>query len=120
MLRGLIKTARPHQWVKNLFVVAPLVFAKGLGDADMVMRSVAAFFCFSFAASAIYLLNDIADVEADRLHPVKRNRPIASGAVTESAARGAMGVLALTAVGAGFALGPLVAVTPMGLSLIHI
>ncbi|MEM6956271.1 MAG: decaprenyl-phosphate phosphoribosyltransferase [Myxococcota bacterium] len=106
---GLIKAARPHQWVKNLFVLAPLIFAKGLGDVSMMLRSGVAFFCFSFAASAIYLLNDIADVEADRAHPVKRNRPIASGAVSERSARMAMVVLALTALGVSAALGPWVA-----------
>ena len=103
MLPALIKAARPHQWVKNLFVVAPLVFAKGLDDPSMVIRSVGAFFCFSFAASSIYLLNDLADVENDRKHPVKRNRPIASGRVTVNAARGTMSALALVAVtGAAF------------------
>ncbi len=95
---------RPHQWVKNLFVVAPLVFAKGLGDPAMMLRSGAAFVLFSFAASSIYLLNDIADIEADRAHPKKRNRPIASGRVAISAARAAMVVLALAAIGGSLAL----------------
>lgn len=104
MLGGIIKTMRPHQWVKNLFVVAPLIFAKGLGDTSMMLRSAAAFGLFSLAASTIYLLNDVADVEADRAHPVKRNRPIASGRVTEGAAKGAMGILALIALGGAAAL----------------
>lgn len=120
MLKGLIKTARPHQWVKNLFVVAPLVFAKGLSDVEMVGRSIAAFFCFSFAASAIYLLNDVADVEADRVHPVKRNRPIASGVVPVRAARMAMAGLALTALVGGAFLGPLVAACLGGYLLLNV
>ncbi len=104
MVGGLLKAMRPHQWVKNLFVVAPLVFAKGLGDPTMMLRSGAAFVLFSFAASSIYLLNDIADIEADRAHPKKRNRPIASGRVAISVARGAMVVLALAAIGGSLAL----------------
>ena len=120
MLKGLIKTARPHQWVKNLFVVAPLVFAKGLSDADLVVRAIAAFFCFSFAASAIYLLNDVADVEADRVHPVKKNRPIASGVVSVRAARMAMAALALTALVGGALLGPLVAACLGGYLLLNV
>lgn len=104
MVGGLLKAMRPHQWVKNLFVVAPLVFAKGLGDPTMMLRSGAGFVLFSFAASSIYLLNDIADIEADRAHPKKRNRPIASGRVAISLARGAMVVLALAAIGGSLAL----------------
>lgn len=96
---------RPHQWVKNLFVVAPLVFAKGLGDVHLMVRSAIAFGLFSFAASAVYLLNDLADVEADRAHPVKKNRPIASGALSERTARIATAVLALIACGGALFLG---------------
>ena len=69
MLPGLLRTMRPHQWVKNLFVVAPLVFAKGLMDLAMVGRTAVGFALFCLAASSIYILNDLADVEADRVHP---------------------------------------------------
>lgn len=105
MFGGLIKAMRPHQWVKQGFVVAPLVFAKGLGDTSMMMRSAAAAVLFSFAASAIYLMNDIADVEADRAHPRKRFRPIASGRVQVSTARMAAAALALTAISGSVLLG---------------
>ncbi|MCB9612979.1 MAG: decaprenyl-phosphate phosphoribosyltransferase [Sandaracinus sp.] len=97
MFAGMLKAMRPHQWVKNGFVLAPLVFAKGLGDGPLVLRSAAAFLCFSFVASAIYVMNDLADVEADRLHPKKRNRPIASGRVSESVAKKMVFVLAALA-----------------------
>ena len=117
---GIVKAARPHQWVKNLFVVAPLVFAKGLADPNLVLRSVAAFFSFSFAASAVYLLNDVADVEADRQHPVKRNRPIASGRVTPAAARTAMASLALMGVGGAALLGLPVAACVAGYLLLNV
>ena len=120
MLRGLIKAARPHQWVKNLFVLAPLVFAKGLDQTDMVARSVIAFIAFSFAASSIYLLNDIADVEADRAHPIKKNRPIASGVVSEKAARILMFVLATLALGISAGLGLSVAGTIGGYLLLNV
>lgn len=103
MIAGILKAMRPHQWVKNGFVVAPLVFAKGLGDVDLMARSVAAFLCFSFVASSIYVMNDLADVEADRAHPKKRNRPIASGQVSERTAKTLTAVLAtLALVGSAF------------------
>lgn len=87
VLRGLLRTMRPHQWVKNLFVFVPLVFAKELSNSPVVLRSVLAFFFFSFAASAVYVLNDLSDVEADRAHPKKSKRPIASGVVSEKTAK---------------------------------
>ncbi|MEO0326278.1 MAG: decaprenyl-phosphate phosphoribosyltransferase [Myxococcota bacterium] len=105
MLPALLKAMRPRQWVKQVFVVAPLVFAKGLGDPVMGLRAAAAFAAFSAAASAIYLLNDLSDVEADREHPTKRHRPIASGALGLGVAKSAGVGLALLAVAAGAALG---------------
>lgn len=81
MLGGMIRTLRPHQWVKNLFVFAPVVFAKELGTLEALLRSLGAVLVFCLAAGAVYTLNDIVDVEKDRAHPTKRNRPIASGRV---------------------------------------
>jgi len=72
---------RPHQWVKNLFVLAPAVFAKELLIREAVERALGAFAAFCCAASAVYILNDLVDQRADRVHPLKRTRPIASGAV---------------------------------------
>ena len=77
-----IRLLRPQQWVKNLFVFLPLFFDKRLFDMDCLLPCVLMFFAFSFAASSIYCFNDIIDVEADRKHHEKRNRPIASGAVS--------------------------------------
>lgn len=77
-----LRVLRPHQWVKNLFIFAGIVFARQLGDMNAVLMTVLGFFCLSFASSAVYVFNDIRDVEEDRLHPRKRNRPIASGAVS--------------------------------------
>jgi 4-hydroxybenzoate polyprenyltransferase len=86
MIAALIKAMRPHQWVKNLLVFPSLVFAHQLGDAGAVQRSVMAFGVFCLLSSSIYLLNDVVDLEADRAHPRKRNRPIASGALPVSVA----------------------------------
>jgi 4-hydroxybenzoate polyprenyltransferase len=105
MLRGLLRTMRPQQWVKNLFVLAPVVFAQELFDLRPVLGALAGFVCFSLLASSVYVLNDLVDVEADRAHPVKKHRPIASGQVSERAARVAMGFLAALAFAGGAALG---------------
>ena len=86
---------RPQQWIKNGFVLIPRFFGGRLLNADDVIASVVTFFAFSFAASAIYCFNDIVDVDADRRHPVKCHRPIASGAVSVPTAYALMAVLAL-------------------------
>lgn len=78
----LLQLLRPKQWVKNLFVFLPLFFDRHLFDAAYLLPCVLMFLAFSFAASGIYCLNDIRDAEDDRLHREKRNRPIASGAVS--------------------------------------
>jgi len=72
---------RPHQWVKNVFVLAPVVFAKELFDVALLLRAAGAFVVFCLLAGAVYTVNDIVDAPADRVHPVKRYRPIASGIV---------------------------------------
>lgn len=105
MLLGLIKTLRPKQWVKNIFVLAPLIFAKDLFKPEVFMRAVAAFFVFSLLAGAIYTINDLVDVEADRKHPTKKNRPIAAGVVPEGAAKVAFGLLVLSSLGGALSLG---------------
>lgn len=78
---SVLKLLRPQQWVKNGFVFLPMFFGGRMLDWLCWRESLIAFFAFSFAASAIYCLNDIRDVEADRLHPVKRLRPVAAGDV---------------------------------------
>lgn len=78
----LIQLTRPYQWVKNVFVLLPMIFGGSLLDAFEVYQAVVAFFAFSFIASSIYCFNDIIDVEADRRHAEKCKRPIASGRVT--------------------------------------
>jgi 4-hydroxybenzoate polyprenyltransferase len=92
-LGGVIRTIRPHQWVKNVFVLAPVVFAKEIFDTLLLARAAGAFAVFCLLAGAVYTMNDLADVDADRQHPVKRYRPIASGRVPVSAARALTGIL---------------------------
>ncbi len=94
MLRPLLQAMRPHQWVKNGFVLAPLIFARQLTEPTSLLASALAFCAFSAVASAIYLLNDAMDVERDRLHPSKRHRPIASGALPVRVALAAAALLA--------------------------
>lgn len=84
---------RPKQWVKNLFVLAPVVFAQDLFQEQVLLRALMAFVGFSMLAGAIYTINDLVDAEDDRNHPTKRNRPIASGQVPVPVARGAAVVL---------------------------
>jgi 4-hydroxybenzoate polyprenyltransferase len=96
MMSGLVKSLRPHQWVKNLFVIAPMFFGKdvfvqvgGVPALNLIVtgRALAATAVFCLLAGAVYTINDLVDVEADRVHPVKRYRPIASGVVPEAVAK---------------------------------
>lgn len=89
-IRHIIKVARPTHWIKNLFVFLPVFFGGGLLNTSEAVSAALTFLSFSLAASAIYCLNDIIDVEADRAHPVKCKRPIASGAITIPQAYGMM------------------------------
>ncbi|MCZ6767392.1 MAG: decaprenyl-phosphate phosphoribosyltransferase [bacterium] len=77
---------RPHQWTKNLIVFAGLIFSQNLGDGQMVLKAVQAFLVFCAMSGVIYLVNDIADIEKDKLHEQKRNRPLPSGRLKVSTA----------------------------------
>ena len=89
----LLKTMRPRQWSKNAVVFAALVFAFRLGNGQAVALTVAAFILFCLLSSAVYIMNDLADREADRQHPRKRLRPLASGALSPTIATVACVVL---------------------------
>lgn len=84
--RRVIRLLRPAQWLKNGFVLAPLIFSRSFTSANAVLHSLAAFAIFCGAASAAYIINDLFDRESDRAHPVKRLRPIASGEISPRAA----------------------------------
>ena len=97
MVSAAVALLRPKQWIKNAIVFAPLIFAKELFDIPNVLISLRAFVVFCLTASAVYILNDIADAEADRAHPEKKNRPLASGAMTRGAALGLLVLIAAAA-----------------------
>lgn len=111
---ALWREMRPHQWVKNLLLFLPLLVAHDFGAAALVATLLAAA-AFCAGASAIYILNDLLDLEADRLHPEKRLRPIASGALPIRDAMVASGGLALLALALAWGAGPPVA----GLTLFY-
>ncbi len=104
MLRLLLKTMRPRQWTKNVFVFAALVFDGKLFHLPDFLRTLAGFGLFCFISSAVYIFNDLLDVETDRQHPVKKNRPIASGKLPVPAALAAGATLSLLAIALGFLL----------------
>jgi 4-hydroxybenzoate polyprenyltransferase len=97
---SIIKLMRPHQYIKNLFIFLPLFFALKITDTALLLQATLAFIAFSLTASAIYILNDYLDIEEDRAHPVKKDRPLASGAISKAQAI----VIMLTLFLAGFSL----------------
>ena len=116
-LAALLITMRPHQWIKNLFVLTPLVFAQKLGPAEEwtmegpVVQTLTAFVLFCLGSGLVYLLNDLVDKERDKAHPTKRFRPIASGDLPSKTAAGALAVgLVLVEIAAFFVSIPLATV----------
>jgi 4-hydroxybenzoate polyprenyltransferase len=119
LVRALLRTLRPHQWVKNLFVLAPMVFHKDViistaaGPALNLLvtgRALGATSVYCLLAGAVYTINDLVDVQADRAHPVKRERPIASGALPERYARAAAVALVVVSLMTAYLIAPLLAV----------
>ncbi|HEX2996990.1 MAG TPA: decaprenyl-phosphate phosphoribosyltransferase [Anaerolineales bacterium] len=106
MLKALIKTMRPRQWPKNGFLFFALIFDKRLFVLQPFLNTVAGFFLFCLVSSAVYLFNDIADVEADRNHPEKKYRPIASGQLPVRVALAAAGLLLFVALPLAYLLSP--------------
>jgi len=86
MLTNLLKTMRPKQWPKNVFIFTALVFDEKLFTPFLLLKTVAAFILFCLTSSAVYLINDVADIEKDRQHPTKRLRPLPSGQLKPSVA----------------------------------
>jgi 4-hydroxybenzoate polyprenyltransferase len=81
-LNEAVRLVRPKQWIKNGFVFAPLIFARELFETTPLLLTVRAFAAFCLTASAVYIINDLADLEADRAHPEKRSRPLAAGTLS--------------------------------------
>jgi 4-hydroxybenzoate polyprenyltransferase len=106
MLKALFKTMRPRQWTKNIFIFAALVFDKQLLNVDSFVRTLAGFGLFCLISSSVYIFNDLADVEADRQHPEKKNRPIAAGKLPVGVAWFAGIVLVVVTLGLAYLLTP--------------
>jgi 4-hydroxybenzoate polyprenyltransferase len=85
-MKPYIQLIRPKDWAKNLFMFVPLFFAGQIFNVDALLQVLGGFVCFSFVASSIYIINDYRDIEDDRIHPVKKSRPLASGTVSKTAA----------------------------------
>ena len=113
---SIINLMRPHQYIKNGFIFLPLFFASRITDTALLLDAVIAFIAFSLTASAIYVLNDYRDVEDDQLHPIKRNRPLASGVITKPQALVIMTLLLI----AGSALMASVSFTAMAILLAYV
>jgi len=120
MVVSLLKASRPHQWIKNLFVAAPLVFARRIDDPVATVHSLIAVGCFCLLSSAVYLLNDIVDIERDRAHPLKRMRPIASGRLSVGAARIGAFLFALVAIGTATWLSPQLAAVATAYMMLNV
>ena len=120
MARVLLKAARPHQWAKNALVFVPLASSGLIANGAALGRSFAAFALMSLIASSVYLLNDLLDIEADRLHPKKRNRPLASGALPIPVALVATIVAAVAGLAGSWLLGKPAFVAMMGYFLLTI
>lgn len=106
-IAALIRALRPRQWIKNLVILVPLVFDVKLLQMQYLLPSLLAFGVFCALASSVYLINDLFDAEADRLHPTKKNRPIAAGLITPRSAVITAVMLPLLALPAAYAIKPL-------------
>src|SRR5689334_19712499 len=95
---------RVHHWVKNFFLFIPAFFAGEVFQFAKFALLLQGFFCFCFVSSAIYILNDYRDIEADKLHPIKKNRPLASGKITPAFAIACLAILLVTGLGWAFYL----------------
>jgi 4-hydroxybenzoate polyprenyltransferase len=117
-VRGLIRTMRPKQWSKNGFVFAGIMFDRQLNQPEPLARVLGAFVLLCLCASTIYIVNDLVDIERDRLHPKKRNRPLASGQLSTAWARSAAVIFPVIALAISLAYSlPLAAVLASYLAL---
>ncbi len=106
MFKALLKTMRPRQWSKNIFIFAALVFDKQFFVVASFAKTVAGFVLFCLISSAVYIFNDLADIEADRKHPQKKNRPIPSGQLPVNVAWMAGIIIVVITLGIGYWLSP--------------
>ncbi len=122
MILPLIKTMRLRQWPKNVFILAAIVFDRQLTNPISVFHSIAGLFIFCILSSAVYIINDLVDIEADRQHPKKRFRPLASGRLSKSYALTALVILLIVCFPCAYLLSPgffLIALVYFGLNLLY-
>jgi len=122
MFKAILKTIRPKQWAKNIFLFVALVFDRKLTNIEAISHTIAGVILFSLIASVVYIINDIVDLEADRQHPTKRMRPIASGELPVRVAWLSAVLILLIAFPAAFWLSPgfaLIALIYLSLNLAY-
>jgi decaprenyl-phosphate phosphoribosyltransferase len=103
-MRPVIKLIRPKHWIKNLFLMIPIFFAGSIFQVERIETLVLGMIAFSLVASSVYIINDLKDIEIDRVHPLKKKRPLAAGLVSKSTAYILLGVFVLSGLSLAFAL----------------
>lgn len=119
-IKPLLETMRPRQWPKNGFVFGALLFDRQVLDLSSLGRTLAAFVLLCLMSSAVYVMNDLADVDSDRQHPTKRQRPLPSGRLSPTVARVATAVLTVVSLAAGYVLSPALALVLLAYWLIQV
>lgn len=109
-----VRLFRPHQWTKNAFVLVPLLFSGRISEASALASAIEAFLVFCALASSVYAINDARDAAADRAHPTKRTRPVASGAIRHAHAVIAGAAIAATALAVAWAIRPVFGIVALG------
>lgn len=120
MFSGLIRSMRPRQWPKNIFVFVPLLFDRKLFDPASVLATTLAFVLLCLMSSAVYLMNDLVDIESDRQHPVKKDRPLPSGQLSPQVAMVAAILLAAVSLVGGYLLTPALALILLAYLLLQV
>ena len=120
MIKNILRLIRPKQWIKNMFVFIPMFFAGELFDLHSLCLCAVTFLAYSFMASSIYCYNDIVDADADRRHPVKCHRPVASGAVSVRLAYTLMVLMAVLSVAVVLLLPPEVMASVLAVVLLNL
>lgn len=105
-LKGLLRTMRPKQWTKNVAIFAPILFDRKLGSFEYLSSTIIGFVLLSLIASTVYIINDLVDIERDRNHPIKRNRPLPSGQLSKRVAVVAAVVIPLAVLPLSFLVKP--------------
>lgn len=98
----MLQLLRLHQWIKNLLLFVPIFFSGQIQNIDLLLQVLVAFFSYSLMASTVYILNDYVDIQRDKLHPTKQNRPLASGKVSKSQAQILFVILLISSLGISF------------------